>query len=264
MKNIRPRRRKKEVNGHSLVSDESVKMTKITPRDDAELDVLKKRALISSVVIITFFAVLISRLWFLQFQQGEVYSSKADNNRVRYVEVAPPRGNIFDSMGREIVTNRPSFNVVLSREGNRLDDALLKQVAGYLDLDVTVLIDRIRKMVGTPGHIPIRLAEDIDWEKVALIENNRMELPGVRIEVVPRRVYHYGNFASHLVGYLGEISDKELAESQEEVYRGGDLIGKMGLEKLKEAFLRGEKGREYMEVNALGFEQQYLKGVKLR
>ncbi|MDH3327809.1 MAG: penicillin-binding protein 2 [Desulfobulbaceae bacterium] len=262
MKNIRPRRRKKEINGHSLMSDENVIMTKITPRDDAELDFFKKRALISSVVIIIFFAILVSRLWFLQIQQGETYSNQADNNRVRYVEVAPPRGNIFDSMGREIVTNRPSFNVVMSREDNRLDDALLKKVASYLELDVSVLLDRIRKMAGTPGHIPIRLAEDIDWEKVALIENNRMELPGVRIEVVPLRVYHYGNFASHIIGYLGEINEKELEQSEAGIYRGGDLVGKMGLEKLKEEFLRGEKGREYMEVNALGFEQQYLKGIE--
>lgn len=263
MKNIRPRRRKKkEINGHSLVGDDNVLMTKITPRDDAELDFLKKRALISSVIIITFFAVLVSRLWFLQIQEGEIYSSKADNNRVRYVEVAPPRGNIFDSMGREIVTNRPSFNVVMSREDDRLDTELLKKVASYLDLDVSVLLERIREMAGTPGHIPVRLAEDIDWEKVALIENNRMDLPGVRIEVVPLRVYHYGNHASHLVGYLGEISDKELDEAEPGIYRGGDLVGKMGLEKLMEEYLRGEKGREYMEVNALGFEQQYLKGIE--
>ena len=116
-----------------------------------------------------------------------MYSDKADNNRVRYVDVAPPRGNIFDSMGREIVTNRPSFNVVLSREDNRLDDALLKKVAALLDEDVSVILDRIRKMADEPGHIPIRLAEDIDWEKVALIENNRLELPGIRIEVKARQ-----------------------------------------------------------------------------
>jgi len=262
MKNIRPRRRKKEINGHALVTDENVMMTKITPRDDAELDFLKKRSLISSVIIITFFAILVSRLWFLQIQQGEFFSNKADNNRVRYVEVAPPRGNIFDSMGREIVTNRPSFNVVMSREDNALDIDLLKRVASYLDQDVSVLLDKIREMAGTPGHIPVRLAEDIDWDKVALIENNRMELPGVRIEVVPLRVYHYGNYASHLIGYLGEISDKELEQAEPDIYLGGDLVGKMGLERLMEKYLRGEKGREYMEVNALGFEQQYLKGIE--
>jgi penicillin-binding protein 2 len=262
MKNIRKRRKKKELNGHPAVRDESARMTRITPRDDAELDFLKKRSLISSIIIISFFAILVSRLWFLQIQQGEMYSRQADNNRVRYVEVAPPRGNVFDSKGREVVTNRPSFNVVMSREGNRLDDLLLKKIASLLEVDVSVLLDRIRKMAGEPGHIPIRLAEDIDWEKVALIENNRLELPGVRIEVVPRRVYHYGNYLSHLIGYLGEISEKELARTEPGLYRGGDLVGKMGLEKLREKDLRGEKGREYMEVNALGFEQRYLKGVE--
>ena len=110
------------------VGDEDVRLTKITARDDAELDFLKKRSLLSSVVIITFFAVLVSRLWFLQVQEGEMYSSRAENNRVRFTEVAPPRGNIFDSMGREVVTNRPAFNVLLSREEKRIDDALLKRV----------------------------------------------------------------------------------------------------------------------------------------
>ena len=262
MKNIRRRRKKNKINGRPAIRDENVRMTKITPRDDAELDFLKKRALISSAFIITFFAILISRLWFLQIQQGEMYSDKADNNRVRYADVVPPRGNIFDSMGREIVTNRPAFNVVLSRENNRFDDALLKKVAFFLDEDVSALLDRIRKMADLPGHIPIRLAEDIDWEKVALIENNRLELPGIRIEVVPLRVYHYGNYASHLIGYLGEINNKELEASEAGVYQGGDLVGKMGIEKLREEDLRGEKGREYMEVNSLGFEQQYLKGIE--
>jgi len=262
MKNIRKRSKKSELNGHPAARDESVRMTKITHRDDAELDFLKKRALISSIIIISFFAILVSRLWFLQVQQGEIYSKQADNNRVRYVEVDPPRGNIYDSAGREVVTNRPSFNVVMSREDNRLDEALLKKIASFLGVDVSDLLDRMRKTAGMPGHIPIRLAEDIDWEKVALVENNRLELPGVRIEVVPRRVYHYGNFASHLIGYLGEISEKELEQAEPAVYRGGDLVGKMGLERLREKDLRGEKGREYMEVNALGFEQQYLKGVE--
>jgi len=130
-----------------------------------------------------------------------------------------------------------------------------------MDVNVSELLARVRKMAGTPGHYPIRLAEDIEWDKVAYIENNRMELPGIKIEVVPLRVYHYGNVASHVIGYLGEINKKELAKAKAGIYRGGDLIGKMGLERLREKDLRGEKGRHYMEVNALGFEQRNLKGV---
>ena len=191
-----------------------------------------------------------------------MYGNKADNNRVRFAEVVPPRGNIVDSMGREIVTNRPAFNVVLSREEKRIDDALLKRVASYLEVDVTVLLDRMRKMADAPRHIPVRLAEDIDWEMVATIENNRLELPGIRIEVVPLRMYHFGNYASHIIGYLGEISQSELKNEEYSSYKGGDLVGKMGLEKLRETHLHGEKGREYMEVNAQGFEQKYLKGIE--
>ncbi|NOX79777.1 MAG: penicillin-binding protein 2 [Deltaproteobacteria bacterium] len=262
MKNIRKRRKKREDQARRPVLNRDVDMTLISPHDDAELDFFKKRALSSAVVLIFFFAVLVSRLWYLQIQQGDRYRQMADNNRVRYVEVVPPRGNIFDCKGREIVTNRPSFNVVLSREDSGLNDEMLKKMASILGEDVSVLLERIRKMAGTPGHIPIRLAEDIDWDKVAFIENNRLELPGIRIEVVPRRIYHYGNLASHIIGYLGEINERELQASAAGVYRGGDLVGKMGLERLLEKDLRGEKGREYMEVNALGFEQKYLKGIE--
>ncbi len=262
MKNIRQRRKKREDQGRRPVRNRDVDMTLISPHDDAELDFCKKRALLSAVVLIFFFAVLVSRLWYLQIQQGDKYRHLADSNRVRYVEVVPPRGNIFDSRGRAIVTNRPSFNVVLSRENSGLNDELLKKMAAILGEDVSVLLARIRKMAGTPGHIPIRLAEDIDWDKVAFIENNRLELPGIGIEVVPRRIYHYGNLASHIIGYLGEINERELKASAAGVYRGGDLVGKMGLERLLEKDLRGEKGREYMEVNALGFEQKYLKGIE--
>ncbi len=260
--------RKKQANRkrpESLLDRERKKESRVSlliHRDDGALDFFRKRAFYSAFVIIFFFAVLVARLWFLQVQQGERYSRLADSNRVRYLEIAAPRGNILDSMGREIVTNRPSFNVVWVRENNRLDDVLLKKMASILEVDVSDLLARIRKMAGTPGHIPIRLAEDIDWNKVAYIENNRMNLPGIKIQVIPRRVYHFGNLASHIIGYLGEINEKELKSSREGEYRGGDLIGKMGLERLREKDLRGEKGRHYMEVNALGFEQRNLKGIE--
>ena len=237
-------------------------VTKLTPRDESDLNGFRKKALYSLFLLIFFFAVIVTRLWFLQINQGEYYSELADSNRVRYQEITAPRGNIYDRRGREIVTNRPSFNVVWLRESNRVDDEWLKSLTKILDEDPSALLEKIRKMVGEPGHIPVRLAEDISWDLVARIENNRMYLPEIKIEVAPLRVYHHGNLASHLIGYLGEISKTELDAADKELYRGGDMIGKMGLERLRESDLRGEKGREYMEVNALGFEQKNLKGVE--
>jgi penicillin-binding protein 2 len=233
---------------------------KLPHRDESDLSGYRKKSLYTLVLLIFFFAVIITRLWFLQVQQGEYYSTLADSNRVRSVEIAAPRGNIYDSKGREIVTNRPSFNVVWLRENNKIDDEWLKNLTRILKQDPSVLLEKIRKMSGTPGHLPVRLAEDIDWETVARIENNRMYLPEIKIEVVPLRIYHFGNLASHLIGYMGEISKTELDKADKSRYKGGDLIGKMGLERLREIDLRGDKGHDNKEVNALGFEQQNLKG----
>jgi penicillin-binding protein 2 len=236
--------------------------TVISHINQGELDLYRRRAMYSSAVLIFFFATLAARLWYLQILQGDQYAKLAQNNRVRTVDIAAPRGNILDRKGREIVTNKPSFNVVWVREKNRIDEELIKKVAAILAVDPSDLLARIRKMAGTPGHIPIRLAENIEWDKVAYIENNRMDMPGIKIEVVPQRVYHYGNLASHMIGYLAEISKEDLTDAETDIYRPGDMTGKMGLERLREKDLRGEKGREYMEVNSLGFEQRNLKGLE--
>ena len=103
--------------------------TRITHINEGELDLYRRRAMYSSVVPIFFFAIIITRLWYLQIEQGGDYTQLAKNNRVRYLEVAAPRGNILDRKGREIVTNRPSFNVVWVREDNRIDDRLIKNMA---------------------------------------------------------------------------------------------------------------------------------------
>ena len=237
-------------------------MPPITPKDDSTLDMLRRRCLGAFALLICFFAILVTRLWYLQIRHGQEFSRRADNNRVRTVELAAPRGNIYDRYGREIVTNRPSFNVVWTRDRGAFDEPLLKRMAAILGVDMAELLKRIRRSAGQPRHLPIRLAEDIDWETMAYIENNRFALPGIRIDVVPVRHYHYGDLASHIIGYLGEINRKELQSQPAGLYRGGDLIGKRGLEKLLEAELRGEKGKRYMEVNALGYEQRFLKEIE--
>ncbi|MCW5213152.1 penicillin-binding protein 2, partial [Desulfobulbus sp. TB] len=103
------------------------KTTRITHINDGELDFYRRRAMYSSIVLVFFFTALVTRLWYLQIQQGDEYKKLAKNNRVRYLEIAAPRGNILDRKGREIVTNRPSFNVVWVREKNRVDDELINK-----------------------------------------------------------------------------------------------------------------------------------------
>ena len=231
----------------------------IPERDDDALDMLKRRLVAVAVLVMIFTALIIARLWYLQVNSGEDYKELAFNNRVRIRQVAAPRGQIVDRNGKEIVTNRPSFNVVLIREDSQDIDDVLKRLALVLHEDISELWKRIREAAGSPLHIPIVLKEDIPWDTLAYLENHNQEFSGIRIEVVPVRVYHYGDLASHVIGYLGAINKKELAEADPEKYTGEDLIGKMGLEKLREADLRGEKGSSSSEVNARGFEQKLLK-----
>ena len=236
-------------------------LEELNESDDVNLDSLKRRIVLAALVVIVFVALILSRLWFLQIYKGDEYRARADNNRVRVSEVAAPRGNILDSKEREMVTNRPSFNVVLVREDSNDVDTLIKELAQALGLDISALWDKLREAEGKPRHLPIRLIEDVDWATLAYVENHNHDFPGIRIETTPARVYHYENVAAHAIGYLGEISKKELVARDSAIYSGGDLIGKMGLERLREKDLRGEKGSSSSEVNARGFEQQLLKNI---
>lgn len=234
----------------------------INPIDGDDLLMLKKHFDLVTLVIVFFIVLLVLRLWFLQIYRGEEYKAMAENNRVRTQDIIAPRGNIVDRHGRMIVSNRPSFNILWYKDDAPDPDLVIKRIARIVNEDIAVLLGRIRAAADRPRHLPIRLKEDIDWNVLAYIENNNFELPGIRIEVLPRRQYLFGGLASHLIGYLGEISQQELIDLQWNNYKSGEQLGKRGIEKLYEGYLRGEKGLEYMEVNALGFEQRRLKGLE--
>lgn len=231
-------------------------------RDEGALDLLKRRLLVASAIVIAFFIVIVLRLWFLQIVNGEDYEQRAYSNRVRKREVAAPRGHLLDRHGREIVTNRPSFNVSLIQEDSSDIGDLMKRLAPILNMDVEELWEKVREASGRPRYFPIQLKEDIDWQTLAYLENHNHQFSGIRTEFQPVRVYHYNDLAANVIGYLGSITKKELENADKDVYSGGDIIGKRGLEKLREHDLRGEKGLSYSEVDAKGFEQQLLKAVE--
>lgn len=233
-------------------------LAKINKIDPAELKMLKKRIDIAMAVIIVCAALLLTRLWYLQIYRGDEYAKLSEINRIRIQEIAAPRGNILDRTGQPIITNRPRFNVIWNREDAPNPDEVIKDLAKILNEDISVLLDRIRAATENPRYMPTRLKENIDWETLVAIENKHLSLPGVRIEVMPSRDYLYGDFASHLVGYLGEISPAELEEKRYAKYQSGDQVGKQGVEKIFEEYLKGDKGRNYLEVDVHGFEQRQM------
>ncbi|MDH4321342.1 MAG: penicillin-binding protein 2 [Desulfobulbaceae bacterium] len=233
-------------------------LTSIYKIDDAELNTLKRRIDIASAVAIFFIAILIVRLWYLQIHRGDDYVQLSESNRIRVQNLNAPRGNILDRQGHVIIANRPSFNIVWVREDAPNPDAVLKKLSQILHEDISVILDRIRAYADHPRYMPFRLKEDIDWRTLIYIENHHLDLPGVHIEVLPNRDYLLGNFASHLIGYLAEINERELAKHADADYDLGDQVGKQGIEKLYEKYLRGEKGRKYLEVDVHGLEQKLI------
>lgn len=234
--------------------------TKIKKIDPDELNQLKKRTDAATLIIIFFIVIIISRLWFLQIHNGSKYREKADNNRVRMLDIVAPRGIILDKEGRTIMTNRPSFNIVWAKEDSPDTAEIIKKLSRVLDEEIADLLKKVREAADNPRHIPILLKKDIKWPTLVYIENNYYELPGIRIEVLPRRDYLFKSLASHLIGYTGEITQEELEERKSENYQSGDQIGRQGFEKLYEEELRGEKGILSIEVNARGFKKRQLKG----
>jgi len=230
----------------------------IRKADEIEIELLKKRLDIAMLIIISLVAVLVARLWYLQIHKGTDYAELAESNRIRQQNVAAPRGSILDRQGRPVVTNKPCFNVVWNKEDAPRPEEVIKQLSYILNEDISVLLDRIRAAADAPNYLPVRLKENIDWETLVYVENHLFELPGTRIEVVPRRQYLYTDLASHLIGYLGEINEPELKERLDKGYEPGDQIGKMGLEKLEESHLRGQKGARHIEVDVHGNLQRLL------
>ncbi|MGL1930354.1 MAG: penicillin-binding protein 2 [Desulfotalea sp.] len=225
---------------------------------EESLGLLRGRIFIPLGVLVIFFVIIILRLWTLQVVNGYEYEIEAEGNRFRERQIPAPRGRILDQHGIEIVTNRPSFNVVMVRDRKGDKAKLFKQLSPVLKMSTNDLWEMVRKGSKNANHIPIMLKKDVDWNTLAYLENNNHSISGVRIEVQPVRVYHFGDLAANTIGYTGVITQDILKKSDRNIYRGGDVIGRLGLEKVRETDLRGRKGSRKSEVNHIGFEQRII------
>jgi penicillin-binding protein 2 len=220
---------------------------------------LKRRFLLLSLAAIGIFLLLVLRLWYLQVIHSDRYVALSKKNRTRYIPIAAPRGPIYDRKGKLMVDNRPSFCVSVLRQEVEDPGQLLTRLSALLGVERKVLLKRWKEGKQFPAYRPIPLAEDVSRDIMDRIQENSIDLPGVLIEVRPLRAYPYGDLGAHLLGYLGEISQKELRSSEYEGYHPGDYIGRSGLEKNLESYLRGQEGERAVEVDVTGKELRILK-----
>jgi len=216
------------------------------------MTLVRKQYLYSTSIVILFL-ILITRFFYLQIYKQAQYFKASEKNRIREVVVEPTRGLILDRNGEVLVDNHPSYSVyAIPFEVNKSDSVL--NLAGQI---LNIMPDEIRNIIknGRTGRFtPIKLKRQIDFETLSRIEERRLDLPGIIYKIEPRRYYHSGVRAPHIFGYLGEITKEELNQAEFKGFYLGNIVGKKGLEKFYENELRGMRGYQYIEVDALGRE----------
>jgi len=223
---------------------------------------IKKAFFCANIVIVLAFSLIFSRLWYLQILKGEYFQGLSENNRIRIQEISAPRGILFDRDGNPLVDSFPSFDVSLFRQDVPDMEALIPALSRALSMDPEKLEAKLEAARGTPLHQPLKIKTDITREDLAAVETRRLDLPGVVVDVVIRRNYPYKNLASHLIGYLGEISQDELEKEDFSSHKLGYLVGKYGIEQKFELDLMGENGGRQIEVNAMGQKIRLLGQVE--
>ncbi len=201
-------------------------------------------------------AVLVGRLGYMQLVRGELYSAQSRDNFMRKVRLEPDRGLIRDAKRRIIAHNRPSYTVTVTPHFvDRGDGEVLERVIRYVGLEgeqAQALRDRVAGTTGYKRLEPIRVKRDVHRDALALIETNRRELPGVDIVAASHREFPAGEIASHLIGYMNQISGEELDREGFTDYVSGDYIGRSGIERAYEHQLRGYSGVDQVVVDAMG------------
>jgi penicillin-binding protein 2 len=208
------------------------------------------------------FLLLLVGLWNLQLLRSKYYIDLAERNRIRSAPLVAPRGKILDRNGQILVDNRPSFTLVVTRENLLPIENSLDLLATGLRLDKEFLQSQFDKYRNLPSYLPIVLKEDINKEDLSFIKAHRLELPGLEEITFPRRSYPEKQLAAHLLGYVGEISDKQLATSEFNYAKPGDIVGKAGVERVYNQILTGIDGQKKVVVDSRGKEVAVLDSVE--
>lgn len=205
---------------------------------------------ILGVIVVSLFAAMLARLWYLQVLAAPTLSVEAQNNSLRVVATEAPRGRILDRNGKVMVDNRVVNAVTLSRDDAERQPEILARLAPVLGVSVDDLTKRVRDDRFSPFK-PVPLVEDVPKAKLIYLKEHHSEFPGVDAVQLTKRNYPNGTVAAHLLGYVGQINDTELA-AHKEGYKPGDTIGKSGVEQAYEADLRGRPAVERLEVDSKG------------
>lgn len=205
------------------------------------------------VLFLIMFFLLSLRLFYLQIIRGNFYRDVSNHQRINTTNERAFRGFIYDSKGKQLVKNQTNYVVLFYpfEQQQEPSPETIEHISKLLNKDVKPFIEkswRYRRV--------IKIAENLTLEEVFKIQEQKLFLPGIVVVKEPKRIYINPIENAHVIGYVGEISEKELEQLEDEEYKNGDYIGKGGIEKYYDKQLRGTDGGLELEVNARGHQQK--------
>jgi penicillin-binding protein 2 len=213
--------------------------------------------------VLVAFAVMFIRLWQLQILSADKYVAVAQRNRLREIKVQAPRGEIVDRHGRVLVRNRVGYAVKITPD--RLSDdererrRLYRRLGRLLRMRPAVIERRVKQQLRELPFSTATVKQDVSRETFMYIDERREDFRGVEVEPVFLREYPRREIGAHLFGYLGEVSKEDLDDSQYTGAAMGDRVGKAGIEREYDRFLRGRNGATRVMVDALGNLRGHLR-----
>lgn len=204
--------------------------------------------------IVIVFACLAAGFWLLQVVRYDKYHRLAENNHQRAVVLNAPRGAVLDRDGRVLIENRTSLDITLSREEAADIDDTLELLADLVDVPSADLRARLERRRRDPPFRPVVLIRDAAFDQVAAVAAHARELPGVYVQSFPIRSYPAGETAAHILGYVGEVSEAQLATPEFDGVRRGAVVGKSGIERTYNHLLMGRDGTRRVVVDNIGRE----------
>jgi len=207
-----------------------------------------------------FFCVLYGRFFYMQVISSSFYRKRSDMNSVRQIPVTAHRGLLFDRNSRVLVENKPSYSLFavpfeFKRNRYTVD---LKALTTLSEAQIQHILDTRR----AGQFVPVRIKSNLTFTQLSALEEHRSDLPGFLYHVEPVRSYVSQVRASHVLGYLGEITRKEIEQNGDGLYRPGDIVGKTGVEREYDTVLRGRRGYEYRQVDVRGRETGDFDGTR--
>jgi penicillin-binding protein 2 len=204
--------------------------------------------------IASVFAVLAVCFWYIQVLQHAKFQEMADNNHQRTLPLRAPRGMLFDRDGKLLVENRNALNISLVRENRKTLDQTITRLARVTDVPEEAIRDIIDRNRRVPAYRPVVVIQDASLAQLASVKARKHELPDVMVEEVPTRRYPKDDLAAHLFGYVGEITDQQLARTEFSGLTPGALVGQAGVEQTYNNWLMGRDGARSVIVNSVGRE----------